>query len=427
VDTKNAAIGLRGGSRAEWELKNPILLRKQMGAITTPITDPLYGAYKVGDGVTRWNDLPIKGWTDLSDYYTKEEVNALINTLGGNIGDGLAAFYTKNEIDAKVTALNASISALSTRITTLETKVNTVDAKIRRKATGTTSFYLNPNGNDNNDGLTSATPKKTFAQLASHIRNNWDFSSGYSINIYLSAGNFINEVWTIAHSTVGMVRAVGIYGAGVGLTKLTGSSSITPGAGGTGRNGIEVSDAIYASISGITFINNLRHIGSHSKAITRIGDVELGPMFNAGSTAGGEVCIYAHDASIEMETRSDGTKLPGMVNVQPSIKLSFGSTYYPSAVIYANRSSMIRGTPAIVNSVAGKVGVAFARAAWNSLFAFWSGTITGEAITGKRWQADLSSSISGANLLNVAAAGSTVGTPAIAAAWVTSNGSAVAN
>jgi len=63
---------LRRGTAAEWSAANPILLAGEVGyerdvplttepsADTYDYTDPAFGsgAIKIGDGVTRWNNLP---------------------------------------------------------------------------------------------------------------------------------------------------------------------------------------------------------------------------------------------------------------------------------------------------------------------------------------------------------------------------------
>ena len=45
-------IQLRGGTAAEWFAANPILAHREMGVVTDTQN------YKIGDGVTAWNDLP---------------------------------------------------------------------------------------------------------------------------------------------------------------------------------------------------------------------------------------------------------------------------------------------------------------------------------------------------------------------------------
>jgi len=63
---------LRRGTAAEWSATNPVLLAGEVGyerdvplsltasADTFDYSDPAFGsgAIKIGDGVTRWNDLP---------------------------------------------------------------------------------------------------------------------------------------------------------------------------------------------------------------------------------------------------------------------------------------------------------------------------------------------------------------------------------
>ena len=50
-----AIYTVRRGSYASWDYSNPILLEGEMGLISSGQDE---GKYKVGDGVTHWNDLP---------------------------------------------------------------------------------------------------------------------------------------------------------------------------------------------------------------------------------------------------------------------------------------------------------------------------------------------------------------------------------
>jgi hypothetical protein len=50
-----AIIRLRGGTLAQWAQNNTVLLDRQIGMVTS---GDGYGKFKVGDGVTGWNDLP---------------------------------------------------------------------------------------------------------------------------------------------------------------------------------------------------------------------------------------------------------------------------------------------------------------------------------------------------------------------------------
>ncbi|MDR1390675.1 MAG: hypothetical protein LBJ31_11960 [Treponema sp.] len=53
--TIKAILRLRGGTLIQWQNNNTVLLERQIGMITQ---GPEYGKFKVGDGVTAWNDLP---------------------------------------------------------------------------------------------------------------------------------------------------------------------------------------------------------------------------------------------------------------------------------------------------------------------------------------------------------------------------------
>ena len=57
----------RRGTPAEWTTKNPILLSGEAGLELTT------GHYKIGDGITRWNDLPYyKNWSAIQDYIDEQ-------------------------------------------------------------------------------------------------------------------------------------------------------------------------------------------------------------------------------------------------------------------------------------------------------------------------------------------------------------------
>ena len=89
--------------------------------------------------------------TDLSNYYTKEEVDTAIEDL--DVTGQLKNHYTKAEVDAKDAAINATIEALSS-----DTK-NKIDAEVKARESGDTTLQVNI---DNvNSGLTSHTTNTT--------------------------------------------------------------------------------------------------------------------------------------------------------------------------------------------------------------------------------------------------------------------------
>ena len=73
-----------------------------------------YDAFKIGDSIE----------TDLSNYYTKEEVNKLIDAI--KTGDiALAKYYTILEVDEKVEALQEQIDNIDGRLTFVEDVIET--------------------------------------------------------------------------------------------------------------------------------------------------------------------------------------------------------------------------------------------------------------------------------------------------------------
>ena len=89
--------------------------------------------------------------TDLSNYYTKEEVDTAIEDL--DVTGQLRNHYTKAEVDAKDAAINATIEALSA-----DTK-NKIDSEIEARESGDTT--LQGNIDNVNSGLTSHTADTT--------------------------------------------------------------------------------------------------------------------------------------------------------------------------------------------------------------------------------------------------------------------------
>lgn len=75
-------IQLANDTSSNWQTKNTVLLKGEVGIeIDTR-------KFKIGDGVTNWNSLLYANITDLSNYYTKTDIN---NFLG--------SFYTSEDID----------------------------------------------------------------------------------------------------------------------------------------------------------------------------------------------------------------------------------------------------------------------------------------------------------------------------------------
>lgn len=92
----NTRIVLRNDTKNNWNaVKNTAVLSK--GEIGIEIDTNLI---KIGDGVKTWAELDYFGG-DLSDYYTKEEVEALVS---GVPSTDLSGYYKKSEVDALLKA-----------------------------------------------------------------------------------------------------------------------------------------------------------------------------------------------------------------------------------------------------------------------------------------------------------------------------------
>lgn len=118
--TLNPRIQLRNGTAAQWTSKNPKLLKGEIGIeIDTK-------KFKIGDGTKLWSDLDYANITDLSNYYTKAELDqamALINAglesleqhgVRRDNPHGVTAnqvgAYTKAEVTELVSQVNSNIN-----------------------------------------------------------------------------------------------------------------------------------------------------------------------------------------------------------------------------------------------------------------------------------------------------------------------------
>ena len=107
-------LQLRNDIKANWERVNPILAKGEIGIeIDT-------NQFKIGDGTTAWSGLSyFKG--DLSNYYTKDQVDALIPELSD--------YYTKEQADQAIKNAIDEIEFPETDLSDYYTKTE-VDNKI---------------------------------------------------------------------------------------------------------------------------------------------------------------------------------------------------------------------------------------------------------------------------------------------------------
>lgn len=84
-------IQIRRDSEENWVNINPILLYGEIGY------DLTNNNIKIGDGERPWNILPyITNEVDLSGYYTKDEINTILDELNTNLSND---YYTKEQVD----------------------------------------------------------------------------------------------------------------------------------------------------------------------------------------------------------------------------------------------------------------------------------------------------------------------------------------
>lgn len=91
-----ARMQQRQDTLAGWAGENPVLLKGELGLVSD---DP--NAYKVGDGVTAWNDLPMRGWDGNIAQTTGDSTTAVMSQKAVTEGlDGLDQRVTNVSIQA---------------------------------------------------------------------------------------------------------------------------------------------------------------------------------------------------------------------------------------------------------------------------------------------------------------------------------------
>lgn len=105
---------LRRGQSADWTSVNPLLADGEPGFELDT------GKLKIGNGSTNWNDLayiagPDYADTDLTNYYTKDEINNLISELNSAIDNEISKTYaTKQELEEAINSIDVDLTGYAT-------------------------------------------------------------------------------------------------------------------------------------------------------------------------------------------------------------------------------------------------------------------------------------------------------------------------
>lgn len=87
-----AQMQQRRDTAAQWAAKNPVLLDGELGVVTD---NP--NSYKIGDGVTAWNDLPLRGFD---------------GNIVQELGDSATSVMSQKAISEHVAKQNAKLAQL---------------------------------------------------------------------------------------------------------------------------------------------------------------------------------------------------------------------------------------------------------------------------------------------------------------------------
>lgn len=95
-----AQMQQRRDTAAQWAAKNPVLLDGELGLVTD---NP--NSYKIGDGVTAWNDLPLRGFD-----------GNIVQELGGSATAVMSQKAITELVAAKLAQLDQDWNALKEQI-----------------------------------------------------------------------------------------------------------------------------------------------------------------------------------------------------------------------------------------------------------------------------------------------------------------------
>lgn len=102
----NYRIIPRHDTKANWQANNPILLKGEIGNV-----DDNPNLYKIGDGTSRWNDLPFRGYNGTVTDKTGNDENSVMSQKA--VTEAIGAVVTKHDgdmttVDSRLTELEKS-------------------------------------------------------------------------------------------------------------------------------------------------------------------------------------------------------------------------------------------------------------------------------------------------------------------------------
>ena len=102
----NYRIIPRHDTKANWQTNNPILLKGEIGNV-----DDNPNLYKIGNGTSRWNDLPFRGYNGTVTDKTGNDENSVMSQKA--VTEAIGAVVTKHDgdmttVDSRLTELEKS-------------------------------------------------------------------------------------------------------------------------------------------------------------------------------------------------------------------------------------------------------------------------------------------------------------------------------
>ena len=180
---------LRGDTSANWESKNPVLLKNEIGY------DMTAHYFKMGDGTSTWKNLPYIRITVTDNLTTSNTVNALSANQGKvlkGLIDGKADTTTVNNLETRLTQfINNSKVTVENNLTSTST-TNALSANQGRVLKGlidskTSVTVINNLTNTSTTAALSANQGKVLKELVDAKASKTDiniFGIGYTVNSF---------------------------------------------------------------------------------------------------------------------------------------------------------------------------------------------------------------------------------------------------
>ena len=241
--------------------------------------------------------IPLTDIFNPNNYYTKSEINTIVDNIESGITHDLSNYYTKSEVDASQLVQDNKINAISGDVASLSGKVDTISGKVETISGDVTNIVNSLSGDyATKEFVSGYTYDK--ATIDSKVASGGTFDpTNYYNKTETNALLNAKQNTLTAGSNISIVGSVisavdTTYTAGSGISIVGNVISATGGGGTVDAYTKAESDAKYATIT-----NFNSHSGNTSIHFTT-GDVQ------------NQIAAYTYDKNTIDQKTSGGTSLP---------------------------------------------------------------------------------------------------------------------